>query len=148
MAVRQVAARRSRHAHDRVAGLAKSGNTGEVRRASGVRLNVSLLRGEQAFQSGDCDLFDLIDDLLAFVIPLVRVALGVLVGEHRTRGLHDRARGVILARDEANLVVLEAVLLGDEARDVGIGFGNGGSKAAIACLSYQRRRACATPRLC
>ena len=38
--------------------------------------------------------------------------------KHRAGRLHHRARGVVLARDEADLVVLAAVLLGDEAGDL------------------------------
>ena len=33
---------------------------------------------------------DLVDDLVAAVVPLARVALGVLVGEHRPGGLAAR----------------------------------------------------------
>ena len=54
------------------------------------------------------ELLDLVDDLLALVVALARVALGVLVREARAGRLHHGARGVVLARDEAHRLVLAA----------------------------------------
>ena len=71
----------------------------------------------------DSELFDLIDRLLALVVALARVAFGVLVGEDRAGRLEHRARGVVLAGDEAHRVGFAALLLVDERRDLGIDFG-------------------------
>ena len=51
-----------------------------------------------------------VDVLAAAVVALAGQALGVLVGEPRALGFHDRGRGVVLARDQLDLVVLAAAL--------------------------------------
>jgi hypothetical protein len=43
---------------------------------------------------------ELVDDLLALVVALTRVALGVLVREHAAHRIEHRARHVVLRRNE------------------------------------------------
>ncbi len=57
---------------------------------AGVRLHVGELGAEQGLDPVDGQLLDHVDVLAAAVIALARVALGVLVGQHRALRLHDR----------------------------------------------------------
>ena len=56
----------------------------------GVRLHVGVLGVEQRLGALDGDRLDLVDDLVAAVVPLAGVALRVLVGEHRADGAQHR----------------------------------------------------------
>ena len=78
-AVGQVTAHRQRHAHDRVAWLGERQVDREVRGRAGVRLHVGGLDAEQRLGPVPGDRLDLVDELLALVVPAARVALGVLV---------------------------------------------------------------------
>ena len=55
--------------------------------------------------------FDAVDLLLAFVVPLTHVAFGILVGEHRTGGLHDRRTHVVFRSNQTNFFVLAQFFL-------------------------------------
>ena len=63
-----------------------------------------------ALRALDRQRLDLVDDLLALVVALARVALGVLVGEHRAGRLEHGRRDVVLRRDQAHRVALALVL--------------------------------------
>ncbi len=65
-----------------------------------VRLHVRVVGAEQRLHPVDRELFDRVDDRVAAVVPLARIALGVLVGEHRAGRGHHRRRGEVLARDQ------------------------------------------------
>ncbi len=131
VAVREVAAGREAEAHHDVARLAEGEVHGEVRRAARVGLHVDVdvvdravrRLAEEGAEACDRELLDLIDDLLALVVALPRVALGVLVREAGAGRLHHRARGVILAGDEAHRLVLAPVLVFDELEDLGVDLG-------------------------
>ena len=140
VAVRQVPAGREREAHDGVARLTEREVHGEVRRAARVGLHVDVLGAEERLEPRDGQLLHLVDDLLPLVVALVRVPLGVLVREDRAGRLHHGARGVVLAGDEADLVVLAAVLVGDEAGDLGIGLGEGRDRRrGMAAAAFSHR---------
>ena len=109
-----------RHAHHGVAGLQERQVHGEVRRCSGERLDVGVVHAEQRLRPVDGELFDLVDDLLALVVPLAGVALGVLVREDRARRLEHGRRHVVLGRDHAQLAGLAAFLGLDQGGDLGI----------------------------
>src|SRR5665648_81253 len=74
-----------------------------------MRLDVDVLGPEHCLAAVDGQLLDAVDDLAATVVPRPGEALGVFVGQHRARGLQDRAAGEVLAGDE-----LERLLLADE----------------------------------
>ena len=102
----QMAAVRERHAEERVAGFEQCRIHREVGLRSGVRLDVRILGVEQFFGALDRQPLRDIDVLAAAVIAFARVALGILVREHRTlRRKHARAR-VILRRDQFDMVFL------------------------------------------
>src|SRR5450759_4761146 len=73
-----------------------------------MRLDVGVLGPEHCLAAVDGQLLDAVDDLAATVVPRPGEALGVFVGQHRARGLQDRAAGEVLAGDE-----LERLLLAD-----------------------------------
>src|SRR5205814_10178729 len=94
------------HPHELVARLEQ----GEVHRHVGggprVGLDVGVLGAEQLLAPRAGRLLDLVDDVVATVVALARVALGVLVGEDRPRGLENLARSEVLGRDQLECGVL------------------------------------------
>jgi len=86
-AVRQVASRWQTQAHDRVARFAKRQIHRQVRGRTRVRLHVRVVGPKQGFRSTDAEFFHLVDELLAFVVPLARITLAVLVRERGTQRL-------------------------------------------------------------
>src|SRR5690606_9879295 len=68
----------------------------------------------------------------AAVVALARVALGVLVGEHRADGLHHLSRDEVLGGDELEPVALTSELAVDELEELPVawcGAGRGGRVA-------------------
>jgi hypothetical protein len=64
---------------------------------------------------------DRVDELLALVVAAARIALGVLVGQHRPGRLKHRLGDVVLRRDQADLLELPARLGLDEPGDLRVG---------------------------
>src|SRR5215211_629574 len=95
--VRQVPAVREVHREDLLARFEQ----GRVRRLVGlaprVRLHVDVLGREELLRPVYGELFDYVHELAAAVVPLARVALGVLVGHHRALGRQHRRGGEVLA---------------------------------------------------
>ena len=118
--VRQVAAVGEVHAEDRVAGLQRRQVDGHVRLGARVRLDVGVLGREERLRAVDRERLDLVHELAAAVVPLARIPLGVLVGQHRALRLAHRARDPVLRRDELDPLVLAPRLGLDPARDVRI----------------------------
>ena len=86
-AVGEVAAVVEAHAQHRVAGLEQGEVDADVGVGARVGLHVGVLGAEQRLHPVAGEVLDLVDDLVAAVVALARVALGVLVGEHRAGGL-------------------------------------------------------------
>ncbi len=111
-----------RHPHDRVARIEHRHVRGVVGLGPGVRLDVGVLGAEQLLGAVDRELLGDVDLLAAAVVALARVALGVLVGEHRPGGIEDRLGDEILRGDhlERVLLALELALqhLGDRRIDL------------------------------
>ena len=63
------------------------------------------------------ELLGLVDHEVAAVVPLARVALGVLVREDRALGGEDRRRGEVLRRDQLDRGVLALDLAPDDVGD-------------------------------
>ena len=113
-AVRQVAAVVEAHAEQRVARREQREIDRRVRLRAGVRLHVRVRRAEQFLRALDRERLGDVHVLAAAVIALARIALGVLVGQHRALGReHARAR-VVLGGDQLEVLFL-AALLGDIA---------------------------------
>ena len=111
----EVATVREREAEDRVARLQQRVVDGRVGLRAGVRLHVGVLGAEQLLGAVDRELLAHVDVLAAAVVAPARVALGVLVREHRALRLEHGARNEVLRRDH-----LERVLL---ARELGVQHG-------------------------
>ena len=88
-----------------------------------MRLHVGVFRAEQLGEAVDGELLDDVDVFAAAVVAPAWVALGVLVGQHRTLRLHHRERREVLARDHLQGVLLARQLGGDRAVDRGIEIG-------------------------
>ena len=85
-AVGEVAALVEAQAEDRVARLEQGEVHGHVGVGARVGLHVGVLGAEQRLGPLAGQVLDLVDDLVAAVVALARVALAVLVGEHRAGG--------------------------------------------------------------
>ena len=92
-AVGEVAAVGEVEAEDGVAGLEQRGHRRGVGLRARVRLHVGVLGAEQRLDPVDRQLLDDVDVLAAAVVAAARVALGVLVGQHRALRLHHRRAG-------------------------------------------------------
>ena len=68
------------------------------------------------------EVLDLVDERVAAVVALARVALGVLVGEHRAGGREHRRRGEVLGRDQLQGRVLPLDLAVDEGEELVVAF--------------------------
>mmetsp|Transcript_22108 Transcript_22108/g.63389 ORF Transcript_22108/g.63389 Transcript_22108/m.63389 type:complete len:484 (+) Transcript_22108:1945-3396(+) len=123
-AVSQVAARGQVEAHDTIMGPKQSRVDGEVGRRAGVRLHIDapLLRVEAVRLEGArlAQGLDLIDDVIAAVVPSAGKALGVFVGQGRAEALHDGTGREVLRSDQLEAGPLAVLLLLDEVVHLGI----------------------------
>ena len=117
-AVGEVAALVEAQAEDLVARVEQRQVDGHVGVGAGVGLHVGVRGAEELLGPVAGDVLDLVDDLVAAVVPLGRVALAVLVGEHRARGPQHRRRGEVLAGDELEGGVLALDLPVDQPEDL------------------------------
>src|SRR2546430_12243586 len=83
-------------------------------------LHVDVLGAEQRLAPGAGQLLDQVDHGVAAVVPLAGVALGVLVGEDRARGLEDLQGGEVLRRDQLERGVLALGLACDEVEELAV----------------------------
>jgi len=127
-AVRQVAAMLERQPHDGVARRQHRVVDGLVGLRTGMRLDVGIFRAEQLFHALDRERLGLVHEFAAAVIALARIALGVLVGEHRAGGVQDGRTCVILRGDQLDVVFLPLVLADDGRPQFGIGAVGGAGK--------------------
>jgi len=119
-AVSEVAAVVEPQAQDGIARLQHREVRGQVGRPARVRLHVRVIGAEQGLGPVDRELLDLVDPLAAAVVALARIALGVLVREHRAGRLEHGRPGEILGGDQLELVALAAELAVDQTGDVGV----------------------------
>ena len=126
VAVGEVAAVGEVHGEDFVAGGEDAEINGHVRLTAAVGLNIGVLGAEELLRAVDSQRFHDVHILATAIPAFAGIALGIFVGEARALGLHDRAAGEILARDEFDVLELAAVFLLDRGSDLGVGFGEGG----------------------
>ena len=121
--VREMAAVVERHPHDRVAGLEHRHVGGVVGLGACVRLHVGVLGAEQLLGAVDRQLLGDVHLLAAAVVAAPGVALGVLVGQHRSGRLEHRLGDEVLRGDHLERVLLAVELalqhLGDRRIDLG-----------------------------
>ena len=122
-AVREVAAVGQLEAEDLVARVDQRVQHGRVGLRAGVRLDVRVLGAEQLLGALDREVLGDVDLLAAAVVAAARVALGVLVGQHRALRLQDGARHEVLARDHLERVALARELAVEDGGDLGVELG-------------------------
>ncbi len=105
------------HPENRVPRLQQREVGAHVGLGPGMGLDVGELGAEQLLGPIDGQLLHLVDDLTAFVIATTRIALGVLVGEHRARCRHDRRGGEVLRGDQVDVAVLAFQVFADQSGD-------------------------------
>ena len=119
--MRQVAAVVEPHGEDGRPRLEQRLVGGQVGVGPGVRLHVGVLGAEERGGPVAGQVLDLVDDLVAAVVAPARVALGVLVGQHRARGGQHGRRGEVLRGDQLQRRLLAVELLADEVGHLGVG---------------------------
>ena len=109
----QVPAMGEIHAQNRVARLHEGQVDRLVHGRARERLDVGVLAAKQLLGPLAGQLLDGVGELLAAVVAPARIALGVLVGEHRAQGGEHLGVGVVLGGDQLDAPCLPA-LLADE----------------------------------
>src|SRR5437899_12126231 len=112
-----------RHAHEGIAGLEQRHEHRLVGLRARMRLHVGEAAVEQLAGAVDGELLGLVDLLAAAVVAPPGVALGVFVGEHRSRRLEHGARHDVLRGDQLDLLALAVQLALQHGVDRGIGLG-------------------------
>ena len=119
-AVGEVAAVGEREPHDRVPRLEQRVVDGGVGLRAGVRLDVGVLGPEQRLGAVDGQLLGDVHPLAAAVVAAARVALGVLVGEHRALAFEHRPRDEVLRGDHLERALLALELAAQDLGDLRI----------------------------
>ena len=109
-AVGQVATVGQIHAQHGVAVLAKSLIHSEVGVGAAVGLHIGVVGSEELAGPLAGDLLHHVHALAAAVVPLAGIALGIFIGEHRTRRGQHRLADEVLRGDELNVALLPGVL--------------------------------------
>ena len=138
-AVGQVAAHGQGQAHDLIARFQEGEVDRQVGRRSRIRLHVGVVGAEERAGAFLGQRLQRVHELLAFVVTLAGVTFTVLVREDGTSGLQDRARDVVLRRDQPDLVSLATLLGAHQFQDLGVGHGQGFIDGLHGPASYSGR---------
>ena len=138
LAVGEVAAGGEIHAHEHVAWLHQGHEHGLVRLRAGVGLHVGELATEQRFGPVDRQPLDVVDLLAAAVVAPAWIALGVLVGEHRSLRLEHGARDDVLRRDQLDLPPLPREFPLDWGEQLRITLGEAGGEEGVGGVGVRR----------
>ena len=130
-AVRQMAARGEIKAEEGVARLQQREEHRLVGLAARIRLHIGELAIEESGDALDRQRLNDIDILAAAIIAPARIALRILVGEHRTLRIEHRLGDNILRSDQFDFIALTAKLLLDRGRDLRIDLGEGRGEERI-----------------
>ncbi len=122
-AVREVAAVGEGETHDRVPGLQEGVVDGGVCLGAGVGLDVGVLGAEQGLGAVDGKLLGDVDPLAPAVVAASGIALGVLVGEHRSLAFEHRLGHEVLGGDHLQGLLLAAQLAVYRRGDLGVHLG-------------------------
>ena len=90
-----------------------------------MRLYVGKTRAEELFETVDGDLLDSVDMLTPAVVATTRIALGVLVGKHRSLRQKHIAADDIFRCDQFDLGLLTVKLKADGISNGGVGDAGG-----------------------
>ena len=119
-AVRQVAAVGQVHAQDGIAGLGQREVGGHVRLAAGVGLHVDVAAAEQLLGAFDGKVFGDVDEFAAAVVPLARIAFGVLMREDAPLRFPNGGRDEVFGGDKLQLAHLPIAFQQESACQFGI----------------------------
>jgi hypothetical protein len=111
---------RQRHAEDGVARLQQRQVHGLVGLRARMRLHVGVVGAEQLLAALDRQPLGHIHVLATAVVALARIALGVLVGEHRTLRFQHARTGVVLGGNQLDVVFLTPALVRDGLGQFGV----------------------------
>ncbi len=139
-AVREMTAVVEREAKHAVTRLEHREIHGHVRLRPGMGLHVRVLGPEQFRGPAPGELFDLVDDLAAPVVPLARVALGVLVRRNRPDGFEHARPGEVLGGDQLDLAALPLQLASEQGSDLRVDVGEPGHTELFERLLHDRHR--------
>ena len=134
------------HPEDAVARLQQGHVDGRVGLRAGVRLHVDVLGAEDLLGAVDGELLGHVDELAAAVVALARIALGVLVREHRAARVEDRLRHEVLGGDHLERRLLAIGLVAEHLRDLGIDVGDRLREVVGAQLAHREDRSTASTR--
>ena len=124
-AVRQMAAVREVHTHDRVAGVEHRKVDRHVRLRAGMRLDVGMLCAKELLRAVAGQILHDVHILASAVIALARIALRIFIGQVRAhRGEHCVADEV-LRSDQLDVLVLTGELVVHRRAQLGINRLNG-----------------------
>ena len=104
--MRQVAAVREVHPHERVARLDEAEIDGHVGLRAGMGLHVRIRRAKELFHPVPREVLGHVHEFAAAVVPLAGVSLGVLVRQGRTERLEHGAAHEVLGCYQLELGVL------------------------------------------
>ena len=85
-----------------------------------MRLHVGVIAVEQLFHAGYRERLGDVDVLAAAVVPLARIAFGVLVRQHTAHRLHHGGAGVVFAGDHFQAIVLAVHFAADGSPNIRI----------------------------
>ena len=131
-----------RHAHDRVAGLEQRHVGGVVGLRAGVGLDVRVLGAEELLGAVDRELLGDVDLLASAVVAPPRVALRVLVRQHRARRLEHGLGHEVLRGDHLERALLALELAPEHARDVGVDVGQRGGLEVVGEVGHRQIGPC------
>jgi hypothetical protein len=129
--VREVTAVVEREAQQRVAGARDRVQHGGVGGGAGVRLDVRELGAEQRLGALDGELLGDVDLFAAAVVATARVALGVLVRQHRALRLQHRDGHEVLRGDHLEVPALTLELALEHLGDLGVDLGERGVEGRV-----------------
>ena len=112
------------HRQDAVTWVRQSQKCGLVGLRAAGGLHIRMVRIENLAQPIPGQVFCMVHELTATVVPATGVSFGVLVGQGRTQCFQDREAGVVLAGNQFDLGFLATQLLEKGLVDLGVGVGS------------------------
>ncbi len=112
------------HRQDAVPRVRKGQKSGLVGLRTAGGLHIRMVRIENLAQPIPGQIFSMVHELTAAVIPATWISLGVLVGQGRTQRFQDCKTGVVLAGNQLDLGFLATQLKNKGFVDLGVGLGS------------------------
>ncbi|MNQ66474.1 hypothetical protein D3C85_809660 [compost metagenome] len=119
----KVAALGQVHTHHGVAGIDQRQEDCGVGLGACMGLDVGVVAIEQRLDPFDGQALGHVHILAAAVVALARIALGILVGEHRVLDGHHQRAGIVLGGDQLDMVLLATFFAQDGFGQIGVEVG-------------------------